>query len=79
MRIRTKIGQWICLWEGGRLADVSHVSNPSSAVDCFQVGDYDFVHGRLTETITRDKLRLRFKEWIAEDGECFYENVVRYQ
>ena len=62
-----EIFPWRAEWSGGRLADVFHAES-DSALDCMQVGAYDWQAGRLVETVTVESLRARLAEWIEESG-----------
>lgn len=59
-------GPWVFKWEAGsRLADVYHVSKPD-ALDCVQVGDYNWERGFSTGTVA--DLRHAASEWVKESG-----------
>jgi hypothetical protein len=61
---------WSAQWSGGRLMDIRHAEG-TSALDCVQVGDYDWQKGQLAEEITEAKLRERLAEWVEEQGGTF--------
>lgn len=63
-------GPWHATWNGGRLADVYHAES-DTALDCFQVGEYDWQKGKLVGEISEDDLRQHLAEWIEEQGETF--------
>lgn len=74
-KIVVRQGPWRAVWEGGRLADVFHASKPD-ALDCVQVGEYDFSlnHDALEASragIGRQDVRAALREWVTESGADF--------
>jgi hypothetical protein len=69
-QITVSINQWSLTWSGGRLADVRHAES-DTALDCVQVGAYDWQHGQLVDQVSEDTLLSTLSEWIAESGDDF--------
>ena len=69
---------WRAEWRGGRLADVYHAQAEDAAVDCVQVGAYDWQRGRLVAEPTPASLEARLREWVAEQGETIEREVLPY-
>lgn len=82
VEITVRRGPWSVSWMGGRLADVHHDDCPH-AVECIQIGEYDFslpAH-ELEATrigICETHVGEALDEWLAEQGDCYYDNVVRW-
>lgn len=65
------IGPWRFCWvEGARLADVFHLE-ASGAIDCFEVGFYDWEApiGRSRATVA--DFRRSAAEWVRDHGDEF--------
>lgn len=74
-------GPWRAEWYGGRLADVYH-EHKSHALDCVEVGPYDFALTRdelenLRENLGRDDIQDSLDSWVEESGKD-YERELPY-
>jgi hypothetical protein len=69
---------WRATWRGGRLMDIMHAESGDSAVECVQVGAYDWQRGRLLREPSAADLLDRLREWAAESGEDYARNAVPY-
>lgn len=82
MSITVRNGSWKAVWEGGRLADIFHGSS-AQALDCVEVGEYDFALNRdaLEESradLGRDDVQAALDEWVSESGDDYAENMLPY-
>ena len=69
------IGPWRFEWTPGcRLADVHHEAK-DHALDCIQVGEYDWQAGKALGT--REDFEEACREWLDEYGED-YTNELQY-
>lgn len=67
-------GGWRFEWEeGSRLADVFHPSK-SYALDCVQVGGYDWRRGIALGTV--DDLRAAAREWVKDYAEDYSRELA---
>jgi len=71
-KITTRRGPWRFVWQGGRLAEVWHVGKPYP-LDCVQVGDYDWKHGKSeTDDMSRAEVSALLADaatqWVADVG-----------
>jgi hypothetical protein len=69
-QITVSIAPWKLVYSGGRLADVFHAES-DTALDCVQVGAFDWQKGELLSQPTRASLKRTLSEWIAESGEDY--------
>lgn len=76
--ITVEVTPWTLTWKGGRLGDVQHLEYPGQAVDSIQVGAWDHAYDRLVRTPDAGALQLVLGEWIADHGQEYMDNVVRY-
>lgn len=58
-------GPWKFVWSGGRLADVFHLE-VDHAIDCVQVGHYDWKTGTSTAEFNQVALGMAADEWVQE-------------
>lgn len=70
-----RVGGWLFSWQGGRLADVAHVSDLSRAVDAFEVPGWDWETGRSWGS--RTGFEMAAAEWIEAYGATVYASTVR--
>lgn len=68
-----EIGVWRFVWGGGRLADVYHLES-YTALDCIQVGNYDFSTDKHTHAGTRS-LEAAAKRWVKDDSDVFLREL----
>jgi hypothetical protein len=69
-----RIGNWVMTWQGGRLADVAHVTNLSEAVDCFEVAGWNWETGKSEGTV--ENFHGAALCWVEDAGADMYENVI---
>lgn len=69
-----KIGNWVMTWQGGRLADVCHVTNLTRAVDCFEVAGWNWETGKNEGTI--ENFHGAALCWVEDTGADVYENEI---
>lgn len=75
--ITVEVSPWRLVWKGGRLADVEHIEYPGRALDCVQVGAYDWQRGELERRPDRGALLLVLGEWVRDHGDE-YARELRY-
>lgn len=68
--LTTTRGPWRFVWHGGRLCDVFHAES-EAAIDCVQVGDYDFREGKLLVPFEQATLETVADKWVRESGNDF--------
>ena len=64
-KLTTRRGPWTFVWHGSRLMDVYHATS-SEALDCHQVGAYDFKTGTLLVPFDRSTLKAAADKWLAD-------------
>ena len=68
-------GPWTFVWHGGRLMDVYHADS-DTALDCKQVGAYDWETGKLLVPFTVATLEAAADEWFT--NECEFRNITTH-
>ena len=58
-------GPWTFVWHGGRLMDVYHADS-DTALDCKQVGAYDWETGTLLVPFEQTTLELAADDWLTD-------------
>lgn len=76
--LEARHGPWRAVWNGGRLADIHH-DEGNGALDCMQVGNYDWQRGQLSQPPTPESLRQRLQQWAEESGDDYTRNALPYQ
>jgi hypothetical protein len=76
--ITVREGPWRFEWHGGRLMDVYHQSKPTKALECVQVGPFDFSTYTHLAPVTEESIRARAQEWIADYADDFLTNALPY-
>jgi hypothetical protein len=66
-QITYRTGPWRFVWHGGRLADVYHAES-DTALDCTQVGEYDWQTDKVLVPFTRTSLKEAADEWVRESS-----------
>ena len=69
--VEYKMGNWIGRYKGGGI-DISHASEPSSAVAFIQLSDFK---NNAPKTITPDELHNHISNWVQENGEEHLKNL----
>lgn len=75
LHYRIVISGWVLKYKGGMYADIGHVDAGCKAVHCFNYGDRD---ERKLDPVTKERLHADLKEWVEEEGDTFYKNMVYY-
>ena len=69
-----RIENWVMTWQGGRLADVCHVTNLTRAEDCFEVAGWNWETGKSEGTV--ENFHGAALCWVEDAGADMYENVI---
>lgn len=70
--ITVTIGPWVAVYDGGRLADIWHVTITEYPVACVDVVPDYFTD---EHDATRAEVRAAFRQWAREEGAEYARNL----